>query len=277
MDNIAVEVEQKPGIIKCNFEEIKSALQAQMAAYTSLEITEDKIKETKSDLATLRKIRKAVDDQRKVVKKDFMSPYNDFENKVKDILSVIDEPIAMIDSKLKEFEDKRIAQKQEHLHRLYEESVGEFAEFLPYHMVANPKWNNATCKDSEIQFAISEAVVKVKTDISTIKMLGSEIEDELLKTYRESGNNLQAAVQKNNDYIQAKKLAEERIKKQTAESLEKAKESNTEYVVPEDASNIQENHQAVQIDSFTFKVTGVDNIQAVKDFLFLSNIDYSEV
>lgn len=291
MNDLQVKVTQTPGKIICNFKEIKEALALQMTAYTTLEVTEEGQKEAKSDLATLRKIRKAVDDQRKAVKNEFMAPYTEFESEVKDLLAVIDEPINMIDSKLKEFDEKRIAEKQEHLHQLYEEGVGEYAEYLPYHMLASPKWNNATCKDTEIKYEISEAVLKVKTDIETIKMLGSEIEDQLLTAYKNAGNSLQAAIQKNNDYNQAKKLAEEKLKEEQLKAEAEAQisspvpvtESDTipftdpvETVSAADAYSHPAKAETDGINVVAFLIKGADNIQTVRDFLFLNGIEYEE-
>lgn len=284
MNDLEVKVQQQPGKIICNFKEIKEALEIQMTAYTSLEITEEGQKEAKADLATLRKIRKAVDDQRKAVKNEFMTPYNEFEKEVKDILAVIDTPITMIDTKLKEFDERRIEEKQQHLHELYEEAVGEYADYLPYHMLASPKWNNATCKDSDIRFTISEAVLKVKTDISTIKMLGSEIEDKLLEAYKESGNNLQAAIQKHNDYNEAKKLAEIKVKAEA--EFEPHFEQDLTIAPPidpvitftdvKDASPVLYDRTTHSADTAIFIITGETNIQTVRDFLNLSNIEYEE-
>jgi len=288
MNDLQVKVTQTPGKIICNFKEIKEALALQMTAYTTLEVTEEGQKEAKSDLATLRKIRKAVDDQRKAVKNEFMTPYTEFESEVKDLLAVIDEPINMIDSKLKEFDEKRIAEKQEHLHQLYEEGVGEYAEYLPYHMLASPKWNNATCKDTEIKYEISEAVLKVKTDIETIKMLGSEIEDQLLTAYKNAGNSLQAAIQKNNDYNQAKKIAEEKLKEeQLKEEKIQGVRLDDSAAVPVDIpfsypkdvldilpSPIKDKTDGVNVVAFIIK--GADNIQTVRDILFLNGIEYEE-
>lgn len=278
MNDLNVQVEQKPGKIICNFAEIKEALKVQMTAYTTLEITEEGQKVAKSDLATLRKIRKAVDDQRKAVKNEFMVPYNEFENQVKDILSVIDEPIKMIDLKLKEFDEKRIEEKQKHIHELYEECVGEYLDYIPYSLVASPKWSNATCKDSEIKFEISEAVLKVKTDLETIRMLNSEIEEELFNTYKNAGNNLQAAIQKNNDYSQAKKLAEEKLKEVKEENtIDEPKEEKVDDTKSNNITFVDIHEENSNKDTVNFRITGTDNIQAVRDFLFLSQIEYMEV
>ena len=266
MEELQVKVEQSPGIIKCNFEEIKEALKLQMTAYTSLEITESDIKERKADLATLRKIRKAVDDQRKAVKNEFIAPLNEFEESVKDLLSVIDEPIGMIDGKLKEFDAKRVAEKQGRLHELYEANIGEFAEYLPYEAIATKKWDNATYKDSDIIYDISEAVTKVRSDIDVIKALGSEIEKECLTAYKKAGNDLKAAIQKNNDYNAAKKLAEEKVKEESKKTEEFPVEKESPVASSETESKV-----------IYFKVSGEANITMVRDFCSLNGINVEEI
>lgn len=261
---------QKNGSIECNFSEIKADLQNMMSAYTSLEITEEGTKEAKSDLATLRKIRKAVDDKRKDVKKSFMLPYTEFENEVKDLLSVIDEPINMIDGKLKEFEVQRVAAKKEHLMQLYKENIGELEEYLPYPSVENPKWTNATYSDKDIIFDISQAKTKVKSDLDGIAALNSEIHEELLKVYKASGNMLSAAIVKNSDYLQAKAAAEKKIREEVKEEVrEELKEEPKQILVDTETGEI--------IPDFTFRVSGNENIQKVKDFLDFSEILYVEV
>lgn len=272
MNDLEVKVKQNLGSIECNFQELKEALAIQMSAYTSLEITEDGQKEAKSDLATLRKIRKAVDDKRKDVKKSFMQPYTDFENDVKDLLSVIDEPINMIDGKLKEFEVKRIAEKKEHLMQLYKDNIGELEEYLPYSAIENTKWTNSTYSDKDIIFDISQAKTKVKSDLDAISALNSEIHEELLKVYKSSGNMLSAAIVKNSDYLQAKQMAEQKIRE---EVKEEAKEEIREEIKPEQILVDVETGEI--IPDFTFRVTGKENIKAVKDFMEFSEIPFVEV
>lgn len=271
MNDLQVRVTQNPGSIDFNFQEIKEALAVQMTAYTSLEITEDRQKEAKKDLATLRKIRKAVDDQRKTVKNDFMKPYTDFEDSVKDLLSVIDEPINMIDGKLKEFEAKKVAEKQKHLNDLYETHIGEYREFLPYSVVANDKWTNATYSDKDIIYDISEAVTKVKSDLNAIKALHSEIEDECIQAYKNAWNNLAAAITKNSDYISAKERAEQKVREEQERKaeLERQKEQPVEPPVVE--------KPFVEEPTFTFRVTGIEQITLVKKYLDFAEIKYEEV
>lgn len=287
MDDLNIDITQKNGIIDCNFDEIKEALKIQMTAYTDLEITEDGIKGAKADLATLRKARKAFDDRRKEVKTEFMKPYNDFETEAKELLKIIDEPIDLIDNKIKEFEKKRIAEKQEYLHKLYEENIGEYQEYLPYEKVATDKWNNATYKDKDILSDISEAKTVVMGEINAIKALSSEIELELLKVYKNSG--LTSAIQKNSDYLAAKQLAEQKVKE---EAERKAREEAERKALEWDDKAAAEKLNAMQtaepqetafVTGMTsepvlrIEIVGQENIDKVKQFLEFSEISYKEI
>ena len=271
MNDLEVKVSQQPGIINCNLEEIKEALKVQMTAYMDLEVTEGNIKESKSDLATLRKIKKAVDDRRKEVKKTFMKPYEDFETEVKSVLSIIDEPIGMIDGKLKSFEAKRVEEKMEHVKALYKENIGDFEEYLPFSAVAKSSWTNATCSDKDITYDIAEAVLRVKTDLTVIEGLKSEIHEQLIEVYKKTCNNLSAAVQKNTDYIEAKEAARKalEVEKMREKEIAEAPVQKVEEVIPELETIPEEKREVI------FKVAS-DDAEKVKQFLDFSGITYTE-
>lgn len=307
MNDIEVKVTQQAGVIDCNIEEIKEALERQMTAYMELEITEGNIKESKADLATLRKIKKAVDDRRKEVKRTFNKPYEEFEAKVKDVLSVIDKPIDMIDAKLKGFEEKRIAEKIEHTKVVYAENIGGFEEFLPYSAVFKSTWKNATCTDNEIISDIQEAVVRVKNDLAAIKGLNSEIEEELIGIYKNTGN-LAAAIAKNSTYIAVKKQLEERrkaeeeakaraeaaAKARAEEEAERAKREAEEAAKaaeaePEEAQEEEEPTPEAEPESFTIDTSDIpftsqnitftvatEDAESVRQFLEFNEIEYTE-
>lgn len=271
-----LQIVQKNGSIECNFADIKADLSNMMSAYTSLEITEDKIAESKKDLATLRKIRKAVDDKRKDVKKTFMQPYTDFENSVKDLLTVIDEPINMIDSKLKEFDEKRKEEKLTHIRELYDEHIGEYGDYLTFNSVFDNRWLNASTTDKDVIYDLSERITKVRSEIDAIKALHSEIEEECLRVYRNTGNSLTAAITKNSDYINAKELAKKKLEEdKKAEAEKKAVEEQIAAIPDEGFMNPPEFCESDHV--MTFKVIGDENIQKVKEFLDFAEIEYSEV
>ena len=291
MNDIEVKVMQTAGVIECNFGEIEAALRNQMQAYEELEVTEENIPERKADVATLRKIKTAVDDKRKEVKRTYDQPLKEFEAKVKSITGILDEQIVRINGELNAFEQKRIEAKQAHIQELYDENIGELAEFLPLSVIKDPKWDNKTCSDNEIIFSIQEKTMKVKTDLTAIKALGSDIEDKLIKAYKDSGNNLATAITKNTEYQEAKKAAEERLKaeaeakaKEEARLQEEAARQAFELARKHEVITLTPNDRVVEIPFdamnepvMVIRVVGMENIDALKDFLELSGIEYEEV
>ena len=127
-------LETLPKTIDFNFEELKGQLAESLALYTGLVVTEDGIKGAKEDRAKLNKLREALENKRKEVKRECMAPYTDFEAKVKELVGLIDQPIAAIDAQLKEYEEKILGAEERMLvieQRIYSEIVAYVARTLP--------------------------------------------------------------------------------------------------------------------------------------------------
>ena len=144
MNELKIEISQEPAVIRCNFEDVKAKLSEKMAEYQGAVFTEESKSVAKAELASLRKTREEVEKRRKEVKAQCLVPYNDFEEKVKELLEIIDEPICMIDSQLKEMEAERIRKRHGDVETLYEKCAGEWAESLPLKEIYVKKWDNAT-------------------------------------------------------------------------------------------------------------------------------------
>lgn len=113
MKELQIKISQEPAVIRCNFEDVKAQLSAKMAEYQGAVFTEESKSVAKAELASLRKTRDEIEKRRKEVKAQCLVPYNDFEEKVKELLEIIDEPICLIDGQLKEMEAERIRYQQE--------------------------------------------------------------------------------------------------------------------------------------------------------------------
>ena len=81
-----------------NKEQIMNAVMEITKQYTGLTYTEEQMQDAKKDRATLNAMRKDISDRRIQVKKALMAPYEAFEAEVKEVVAMIDEPIAMIAS-----------------------------------------------------------------------------------------------------------------------------------------------------------------------------------
>lgn len=204
MENLDLKVVQTAGKIECNFDELRKALQVQMSAYKNVVVDEENIPNYKSELATLRKFSKAIDDRRKEVEKAYCEPVEEFKEQVKTLLAEIDKPICLIDTQIKMFSEEKAQKKLEFCKNLYEEMVGEYKEFLPFDSIFNKKWLNVSYNVSDIKYDISEKITKVKNDLSVIKGLASDIEEEIIKIYMTNGNDLAKAIERNTQYLSDK-------------------------------------------------------------------------
>lgn len=160
--------------IEWNSEEIRKQVQMMMSAYTDVVYTEDTMKAAKDDRATLNKFKKVIEDRRKEVKKKCMEPYEQFEKEVKEITALIDKPIVMIDSQIKEYEEKQKAEKKAQIQAAYDESIGDFGNDLPFERVFDTRYLNATFSLSKAMSEVIEKIEKFKTDIATIDSLDSK-------------------------------------------------------------------------------------------------------
>ena len=255
-----LKIQQEYGIINTNLDAIESELKEKMAEYKDYLVTEDSIKADKKVLADLRKLEKELNDARIATKKKWLEPYEAFETRCKQVVALVSEPISLINTQIKAFDETKKIEKQAHVKELYEENIQGLSEFLPFDRVmnANPKWLNASCKDTDILFDLNAMTLKVKNDLSAIKALNSEIESEVVEVYKNNGNDLSAAIQRNSQYLSDKQKVVEQVKETKAEVKKETPVVANESVM-------------------TIRITGAENIEKVKSFLDFSEIPFEEV
>lgn len=263
------------GSISTNLDTLKQELEEIAKNYEGVVVSEDTIPLAKKDLASLRALVKEVEDRRKAVKKEWNQPYADFEAEVKNALAIINKPIDLINEQLKEFELQRKADKEQHVREIYAENIREYEEYLPFSEIFDEKWLNVSTTDKDIIFDINAKLTQVKIDLEAIKALQSEFEDEVIKAYKESGNQLSTAIQRNTQLITAKKMATEKAKEEVrneviAEIKEEVKEEVREEIAKEEPKT-----DAIAI--FTVRPKDKDQEQQIRQFLEFSEIQYSAI
>ena len=115
MNELQVNVTQKPGAVQWNFEELVNALQAQMQQYEAMVYTEDTVKDAKADVTALRKLRGEVESRRKEIRNKCLEPYGVIEEQAKILTGMIDKPIAKISEQVEEYTEKRKQEKTEEI------------------------------------------------------------------------------------------------------------------------------------------------------------------
>ena len=165
--NLSTDIKQSiPNAIVFNFEELKAELSEKIKPYETLAVTEDDLKSAKSDKATLNKLKKALNDKKVEVKKEYISPLENFETQVKELVEIIDKGVNNIDTQVKDFEKKEVDEKLKEIASFYVEEFPDYYEVLKLEKVIPNKWQNKTCKIETIKQEIRDKVFKFENDIN---------------------------------------------------------------------------------------------------------------
>lgn len=158
-----------PKEIGFNFDELKAELEKRLDHYNHLVVTEDAIQEARTDRANLRKLKEAIEDRRKEVKKESEKPYNAFKKKVDELTALIDKPVAAIDKQIKAFEDSEKAAKRKEVEAAYAEIVPEnLREIIPFERILDSKWLNKTTSMKSVRAALEDKAKRVNVDMALI-------------------------------------------------------------------------------------------------------------
>lgn len=152
-----------------NFEELRQALIPKLAFYKSLVVTEDSIKEAKSDRTDLNKLKKSIDEERKKIKNRYLAPYLEIEGKFKELTTLIDEPIKAIDEQLKAFDEQALQVKRNALEEHFREENPP--DFVKFEDVLPAKWRNKTEKVESLKSEISVKLSAIKSDFAYIESM----------------------------------------------------------------------------------------------------------
>lgn len=268
-----------------NNEELKAAIAEKARDYTTIAYTEDSLKDMKTDRADLNKLKNAFEDERKRVKKICMEPYTKFEQQVKEITVLIDEPIRLIDSNIKEIDERRKVEKKMRIEELFH-SVG-FQSFVTLDMIWDDKWLNATVAFSKIEEQMKSRMYQIGTDIMTIGKL-PEFSFEAMEVYKKTLD-INQAIQEGQRLadIQKRKLEAERLKaeqdKQRTEETVGQESADVQIKEPEtvmeEASAVEtaepEEEPVLQLD---FRVWGTKKqLMALRDYMTENQIRFGKV
>lgn len=267
-----------PKVIGFNFEELKAELTARLDYYNSLVVTEETIKEGKAERAKLSKLREAVEAKRKEVKQEYMAPYTDFESKVKELVTIIDAPIAAIDGQLKAFDDLRREDKRAEIRKAYETIVpAEIQAIVPLERIFDPKWLNATVKTKAVEAELTTMVQQTEDDIQVLDMVEPEFAAAVRARYMETLN-IGAALRYKQTLVAAAEAAKRRAEAMAASAAAPAHEPEPVQEAPAAPAEPELVEEPVKLYRLRleFRLTQ-DQANALKHFLEASNIDYMKI
>lgn len=170
-----------PEQITFNYEDIKREVQEKAKEYSVTVYTPEQITEAKKDKATLNKLKKALNDERIRQERAYMQPFNDFKNKINELIKIIDEPVQLIDKQVKEYEENEKAEKRQKITEYWESKEKPFE--IPIEKVFEEKWLNKSVSMKSIEGAIDVFVESTEKDLETLAKL-PEFAFEALEVYK---------------------------------------------------------------------------------------------
>ena len=271
-----------PEVISFNFEELKTSIAEKAKQYETMVYNEDQIKSAKSDRADLNKLKKALNDERIRREKEYIQPFNDFKNKVNELISIIDTPVKLIDDQIKNYEEKQKEEKLQEIKELYKNTA--HPDWLDFEKVfdGNEKWLNASVKIGTNEKEKWDFIDKVKDGMQTLSKV-PEYSFEAMETYKKTLN-LNIAISKANELAEMERLkaeAEERAKaeaemKAKAEAEAEATKTQIETKTVEEPAPEPVKVQEKQWISFK-ALLSVQDAKALKEFFDSRNIEFKAI
>ena len=203
-----------PEQILFNYEDLKQQLTEECHAYTKLVVTEDAIAPAKRDLADLRRLDKALNDERLRIQREYMKPFDSFKDRVDELRGIIKNAETNIDRQLKAFDEAQASKKQEEIQELFK-SIG-FQPFVRLDQIWNPKWMNKSYQMKQIEQDMKEVLYKVGEDVVTISRL-KDFSFEARQDYEKT-------LDINHAIAEGQRLAQIQMAKERAIAEQKARE-----------------------------------------------------
>lgn len=268
-----------------NLEALKAELIPKLEKYNNLVVTADSIKEAKADRAALNKLKTAIDEQRKEIKRQYLEPYNVLEAQCKEVLALIDAPINAIDKQIKAFDNIEEQEKFNNIQAAF--TAIDAPDWVTLDDVLNPKWKNKTLKTESI---ISELTAKVKELVDGLEKIAEMYKSEpyllsiteFFKEHKDFSKTAVYAAQMNTAYKkeQAAKAAEEAAAQNTLQNApQDAPTVSNESILPE-AQTQQEMQpkqpQPIYKGKFEVEATK-EQLQALGNFMKANNIKFKTI
>ena len=258
-------------VIHFNYEELKKELTEKVSKYDGLVYSEAELKDAKADRAQLNKFKKALNDERLRQEKEYMTPFNVFKDQINELIGIIDKPVSMIDKQVKDYEEKKKADKRSEIGSIWE-TYDNRPEWLPLSRIFNERWLNAGYSIKQIREDIEGWLNRIDAEMVSLKEL-PEFSFEAIQVYKQTLD-MKQAIQEGQRMarIQKAKSEEEAAQSENQSILEAAGAEMAEGF----KEGIEERQEGGQWISFSACLT-VSQAKALKEFFDSNNIEFKAI
>jgi len=140
---------------------------------SNIVVTDENIKESKKLMAAITKKVKEVDARRISIKKKMMEPYQDFEEKVKEILLIVNNSEDIVRNQIRELEEKERIEKRNFLEDLFNRRLSSypFKDLFSFMDFLKPSHLNKTVTVDAVEKEMVEFLEKITKDLDVIELM----------------------------------------------------------------------------------------------------------
>jgi len=182
---IVVRADQTPGQVAFhNFDELKEYMKRGLSVYKTTVYTPENLDQAEKDLKDLKAIKKKLADKKKELETAYSMPIEEVKKQLDELLSMVKEPMDIIDKMIKE--NAKLAKEKKIMDyaRSKATSLGEYADkVVDSGAFFNPKWLNATYKEKDWKADIDKKVQDAADAFATIQSVGGKNKGALLGFY----------------------------------------------------------------------------------------------
>jgi hypothetical protein len=277
-----------PEKIEFNYEEIIREIEPVVNEKASIYYSDEDIPVAKKDRAKFNTFKKAINDERIRMKKEYMKPFEEFEAKVKDINALADKAVIAIDKQIKEYEDNQKREKLDKIKALWTQMA--VPEGLTMDKVYEERMLNTSFSMKKVETCFELAICKFNRDMATLAALpefGFEAQQVYISTFDinkalAEGQRMAQIQRQKAQYEaeQARRKAEEEAKKAAEQvpvevvTAEEIAQSKQEYIDAASANGIHVmDDPSKQWVGFKALLSTEDAI-ALRDFFKSRNIQF---
>lgn len=229
-----VDIKSTLGTITSNLKEVKARLDEEFKDSIEKKITKDEFAIAKKSLADARKLYKALEEKRKSIKKDWNTPYVEFEKEYKEATGSLTKYANNLKEQIEVFEKEETEQKLAKIQEIIDErlekepqSTKDFIKKVPW--FEDGKWANKTVSFKKITEQVDASVTQISNDLIVLSQQPDEIYGALLEEYRRNGMITNALILK--DRLLAEIEETKRMKEESERQYALAEERRKQEII----------------------------------------------
>lgn len=283
-------VTYKPSELKINnFAELKAKVQNFSDQYKDLVATDESLAGAKSAKAELNKLVKAIDTERKRIKKEYNKPYNDFKLNIDDLQTILKQTIDPISEQIANIETQQRNERANKVRELINEMAPEYG-INPDTIEIEHEWTNKTMSQTKLIRTLKDGFTALKHQQESLE-LNKKLVDEHCKTKGIDSSGWLSQIDQDTDIKQllisidravedkARKEQQKKNEQEYEDAIRKSQQTKVEdKTVDQETGEIVDEEEAIDDDApsqwtMAFRVTGdFDKLKLLNDFIIKNNI-----